>query len=130
MENEIIHPRIPNFHRRKPNVNGMGLDVAGITFDGETGIDVSSALRTSNRRVYAVGDCCSQLQFTHMVDFMARMVIRNALFYGCVPSIHSTPLSSLCGVLSCHCHQLLAKANDNVVSLICVLNFLVQEREI
>lgn len=32
--------------------------------------------------VYAVGDCCTKFQFTHAADFMARIVIRNALFFG------------------------------------------------
>mmetsp|Transcript_54239 Transcript_54239/g.63380 ORF Transcript_54239/g.63380 Transcript_54239/m.63380 type:complete len:178 (-) Transcript_54239:366-899(-) len=33
-------------------------------------------------RVFGVGDCCSAFKFTHAADFMARMVIRNALFFG------------------------------------------------
>ena len=39
-------------------------------------------LQTTNPDVYAVGDVASKYQFTHMADFMARLVIRNALFFG------------------------------------------------
>ena len=46
------------------------------------GIRVDDRLRTTNPTVYAVGDVCSRLQFTHAADFQARMVIQNALFFG------------------------------------------------
>ena len=39
-------------------------------------------MQTSLKHVFAVGDCCSQFKFTHVSDFMARAVIRNALFFG------------------------------------------------
>lgn len=67
---------------RKPNVTGMGLDVAKVNFDDKTGLKVNDNLQTSNPRIYGVGDCCSAFKFTHAADFMARMVIRNALFLG------------------------------------------------
>jgi pyruvate/2-oxoglutarate dehydrogenase complex dihydrolipoamide dehydrogenase (E3) component len=65
---------------RRPNVSGMGLEAAGVTFDERTGIQVDDTLRTSNRRIYAAGDVCSKYQFTHAADFMARSVVQNALF--------------------------------------------------
>ena len=67
---------------RKPSVTGLGLEAAGVTFDTRSGIDVNEKLQTSNPRIFAVGDVASRYQFTHMADFMARMVIRNALFLG------------------------------------------------
>jgi pyruvate/2-oxoglutarate dehydrogenase complex dihydrolipoamide dehydrogenase (E3) component len=67
---------------RKPNVNGLGLEEAGIDFDARTGVTVNDRLQTTNANIFAVGDVASRYQFTHMADFMARMVIRNALFYG------------------------------------------------
>jgi pyruvate/2-oxoglutarate dehydrogenase complex dihydrolipoamide dehydrogenase (E3) component len=67
---------------RKPNVTGLGLDLAGIRFDPRSGVDVNDKLQTSNPNVFAVGDVASRYQFTHMADFMARTVIRNALFLG------------------------------------------------
>ena len=42
----------------------------------------SHNVQTRNDRVFAVGDVCSPVQFTHASDFMARMVVRNSLFFG------------------------------------------------
>ncbi len=67
---------------RVPAVNGLGLEAAGIDYNQRTGIKVDDHLRTSNRRVFAAGDVCSAYKFTHVADAMARIVIRNALFYG------------------------------------------------
>jgi pyruvate/2-oxoglutarate dehydrogenase complex dihydrolipoamide dehydrogenase (E3) component len=67
---------------RAPNVQGLGLDAAGVRHDAERGVLVDDRLRTSNRRVFAAGDVCSQHKFTHAADAMARIVIRNALFFG------------------------------------------------
>jgi pyruvate/2-oxoglutarate dehydrogenase complex dihydrolipoamide dehydrogenase (E3) component len=67
---------------RKPAVHGLGLEAAGVEYDERMGIHVDDRLRTSNPDVFAVGDVASKYQFTHMADFMARMVIRNALFFG------------------------------------------------
>ena len=40
---------------------------------------MNNQLRTTNKNVYAAGDCCTKLQFTHHSDVMARTVIYNAL---------------------------------------------------
>ncbi len=66
---------------RAPNVEGLGLDRAGISFDGD-GVTVDDRLRTSNRRVFAAGDVASRFKFTHTADALARIAIRNALFLG------------------------------------------------
>jgi len=66
---------------RTPNVDGLGLDAAGVAFS-PTGITVNDSLRTTNRRVYAAGDVCSRYKFTHAADAMARIVLHNALFFG------------------------------------------------
>ncbi|MHC4400214.1 MAG: mercuric reductase [Planctomycetota bacterium] len=67
---------------RAPNVNGMNLEAAGVEYDTKAGVEVDDKLRTSNSRVFAAGDVCSRYKFTHAADFMARIVIRNALFKG------------------------------------------------
>ena len=67
---------------RTPNVEGLNLDSAGIEHDSKQGIIVDDHLRTTNRRIFAAGDVCSSYRFTHAADFMARIVIRNALFFG------------------------------------------------
>ncbi len=64
---------------RQPNLEGMGLDAAGIKY-AHSGVLVDARLRTSNSRVFAAGDICSQHKFTHAADAMARIVIANALF--------------------------------------------------
>ncbi|MEO8089892.1 MAG: mercuric reductase [Gemmatimonadales bacterium] len=66
---------------RAPNVDDLGLDAAGVGL-GQRGVSVDDRLRTSNRRVYAIGDVSSRYQFTHVADFQARLVIANALFFG------------------------------------------------
>jgi pyruvate/2-oxoglutarate dehydrogenase complex dihydrolipoamide dehydrogenase (E3) component len=67
---------------RVPRVDGLGLDAAGIAFDPKIGIHVDDRLRTTNRRVYAVGDVATTQRFTHAADAMARLALRNALFGG------------------------------------------------
>jgi pyruvate/2-oxoglutarate dehydrogenase complex dihydrolipoamide dehydrogenase (E3) component len=67
---------------RAPNVEGIGLESAGIRFDTASGVEVDGRLRTTNRRVYAVGDVAGTLRFTHLADAHARLVVRNALFFG------------------------------------------------
>lgn len=64
---------------RAANVEGLGLDAAGIVFE-RRGITVDNGLRTTNRRVYAIGDVAGGLQFTHVANWHAGLVIRNALF--------------------------------------------------
>jgi len=67
---------------RKPNVEGLDLDAAGVRFDLRTGVTVNDRLQTTNPKIFAAGDICSTYKFTHAADFMARLVIQNALFYG------------------------------------------------
>lgn len=65
---------------RRANVAGLGLDKAGVEHTGK-GVTVDAGLRSvSNRRVYAIGDVAGGLQFTHVANYQAGLVIRNALF--------------------------------------------------
>jgi pyruvate/2-oxoglutarate dehydrogenase complex dihydrolipoamide dehydrogenase (E3) component len=64
---------------RRPNVNDLGLDAAGITFSPK-GIEVDARLRTSNKKIFAIGDVAGGYQFTHMAGYHAGIVVRNALF--------------------------------------------------
>jgi len=66
---------------RAPNVEGMGLEQAGVEFS-KRGVVVNDRLETTSSNIYAAGDVCSAYQFTHAADFMARTVIQNALFMG------------------------------------------------
>jgi pyruvate/2-oxoglutarate dehydrogenase complex dihydrolipoamide dehydrogenase (E3) component len=67
---------------RAPNVKEIGLEAAGVEYDLKSGVRVDDYLQTSNRHIFAAGDVCSALQFTHLSDAHARIVIRNALFFG------------------------------------------------
>jgi pyruvate/2-oxoglutarate dehydrogenase complex dihydrolipoamide dehydrogenase (E3) component len=64
---------------RRANTDDLGLEQAGIRHD-RRGISVNSRLRTANRRVYAIGDVAGRGQFTHLANYHAGLVIRNALF--------------------------------------------------
>ena len=64
---------------RKPNLDGLGLEAAGIRYR-KSGIEVDAGLVTSNPKVFAIGDCIGGLQFTHVANYHAGIVIRRALF--------------------------------------------------
>ncbi|MGD9720104.1 MAG: mercuric reductase [Pirellulales bacterium] len=66
---------------RAPNVENLDLEAVGVDYD-KKGVKVNERMQTTNPRIYAAGDICSPYQFTHAADFMARIVIQNALFKG------------------------------------------------
>jgi pyruvate/2-oxoglutarate dehydrogenase complex dihydrolipoamide dehydrogenase (E3) component len=66
---------------RAPNVEDLGLDAAGVAHD-KTGVLVDDRLRTTNPRIFAVGDITPLPKFTHLADAHAAMVIQNAFFFG------------------------------------------------
>ncbi|MGK7652849.1 dihydrolipoyl dehydrogenase family protein [Roseovarius sp. B08] len=63
---------------RTPNIERLNLDAAGIK-STKAGIKVDAALKTSNSRVYAIGDVAGGLQFTHVANYHAGIVIRSAV---------------------------------------------------
>jgi pyruvate/2-oxoglutarate dehydrogenase complex dihydrolipoamide dehydrogenase (E3) component len=68
---------------RTPAIGDLDLEKAGIRYD-RSGIAVNKSLRSSNRRIYAIGDCASGatrgLRFTHAASQQAGLVVRHALF--------------------------------------------------
>jgi pyruvate/2-oxoglutarate dehydrogenase complex dihydrolipoamide dehydrogenase (E3) component len=64
---------------RRPTVEALDLAAAGIVSTAK-GITVDARLRTTNRRVFAIGDVAGGPQFTHVALYHAGIVIRNALF--------------------------------------------------
>jgi pyruvate/2-oxoglutarate dehydrogenase complex dihydrolipoamide dehydrogenase (E3) component len=64
---------------RQANVDGLGLEAAGIEFSPK-GVKTDDRLRTTNRRVFAAGDVAGGPQFTHIAGYHAGIVIRNILF--------------------------------------------------
>jgi pyruvate/2-oxoglutarate dehydrogenase complex dihydrolipoamide dehydrogenase (E3) component len=67
---------------RAPNVQGFGLEAAGVAYDAKEGVHVNDRLQTTNGRIFAAGDICSRFKFTHLADAHARIAIQNALFFG------------------------------------------------
>jgi pyruvate/2-oxoglutarate dehydrogenase complex dihydrolipoamide dehydrogenase (E3) component len=64
---------------RTPNLAGLGLDRAGIKCDPR-GLILDRRLRTTNKRVYAIGDAAGARHFTHVANYHAGLVVRHALF--------------------------------------------------
>jgi pyruvate/2-oxoglutarate dehydrogenase complex dihydrolipoamide dehydrogenase (E3) component len=67
---------------RAPNVEGLGLETVGVEHDVRAGIAVDDRLRTTNRRIFAVGDVALDAKFTHAADAAAKIAVQNALFAG------------------------------------------------
>jgi pyruvate/2-oxoglutarate dehydrogenase complex dihydrolipoamide dehydrogenase (E3) component len=65
---------------RAPNVDGLGLEAAGVRYDARRGVHVNDHLQTSNPRIFAAGDICMKWKFTHAADAAAKIVVQNALF--------------------------------------------------
>ncbi|GAB4290845.1 MAG: FAD-dependent oxidoreductase [Roseovarius sp.] len=64
---------------RRANTDGLDLDAAGIATT-RTGIRVDARLRTTNRRVYAIGDVAGGMQFSHLAGYQAGVILRAVLF--------------------------------------------------
>lgn len=64
---------------RSPNLERLNLDQAGIAFE-RTGIKTDRRLRTTNKRIFAIGDAAGRQQFTHIAGYHAGIIIRNTLF--------------------------------------------------
>ena len=79
---------------RRPNVEELNLEAAGVKLTERGLIEVDEKLRTANKAIFAAGDCASALQFTHHADAQARIVIQNALF---------APTAKADGLIVPHC---------------------------
>jgi len=77
-EEEIVASHLLVATGRNPSVEGLGLEAAGIAVS-RRGITVDESMRTSNRRVWAIGDCNGLYPFTHMAAYQAGLFIRGAL---------------------------------------------------
>ncbi|MBI5681768.1 MAG: dihydrolipoyl dehydrogenase [Deltaproteobacteria bacterium] len=64
---------------RAPNVEGLGLDAAGVQYNNK-GIPVDAMMRTNVRHIFACGDVTGRFAFTHTAEYQAGIVISNALF--------------------------------------------------
>lgn len=73
---------------RRANVAGLGLEEAGIAYTPR-GVTVDARLRTTNKRVFAVGDVAGGPQFTHVAGYHASVVVKQALFHLPAKADHS-----------------------------------------
>src|SRR3546814_9822156 len=64
---------------RTPNIEGLGLEEAGIAVDGSRGIAVDDRLRTTRANTYAARDVTGRDQFVYMAAYGAKIAARNAL---------------------------------------------------
>lgn len=65
---------------RAPNMEGLNLEAAGVSYDKQ-GVKVNDWLQTTNPRIFAAGDICSPYKFTHTANAMGRMALVSALFH-------------------------------------------------
>jgi len=65
---------------RKPNLDDLNLEAAGVEYDGK-GIKVDDRLRTSQKHIYAAGDATGAFQFTHAAGYEGGIVVSNAIFH-------------------------------------------------
>jgi pyruvate/2-oxoglutarate dehydrogenase complex dihydrolipoamide dehydrogenase (E3) component len=72
---------------RRPNVEGLGLEAAGVKL-GKQGIITDEYLRTSAHHIFAAGDVTGHFPFTHMAAYEASVVVRNSLLF--VPFLQKT----------------------------------------
>ncbi len=71
---------------RRPNVDGLALEKAGLTYSA-LGIEVDNHLRTSQKHIYAAGDCTGGYQFSHYAGWQAARAVRNALLPGAAKGV-------------------------------------------
>ncbi len=63
---------------RVPNVEGLGLERAGVDVHPKTGITVDDTLRTSNENIFAVGDVTGEYALVHVAIYQGEIAARNA----------------------------------------------------
>lgn len=64
---------------RKPNIDGLDLEVMGVQLNAQGGIKVDEQMRTTTPGVYAAGDVTGQDQFVYMAAYGAKLAAKNAL---------------------------------------------------
>ena len=75
--NEVVGDALLLSIGRAPTVSDLDLETAGVAYDS-TGIKVNSRLRTTQKRIFAAGDCIGGYQFTHYAAWQGFMAVRNA----------------------------------------------------
>jgi len=65
---------------RQANTEAINPQAANLALKRDGTLRVDRRLRTSQRHIYAVGDCAGPYPFTHMAEYQASIVISNAVF--------------------------------------------------
>jgi dihydrolipoamide dehydrogenase len=76
---------------RAPLVEGIGLEVAGVTFDKRKGIGNDDHRRTSVPHIYAVGDCAGHWQLAHTAFREGEVAAENACGHDAVVDNRAVP---------------------------------------
>ncbi len=63
---------------RQVTLDRLNLPAAAVAFTRK-GVTVDASLRSTNRRIFAVGDAAGGLQFTHVAGYHAGIVVRQAV---------------------------------------------------
>jgi pyruvate/2-oxoglutarate dehydrogenase complex dihydrolipoamide dehydrogenase (E3) component len=108
---EVACERILVALGRKPNTQTLNLEAAGVALTPQGFVQTNAKLQTSNKTVYAAGDCTATLQFTHHADAQARALIQNTLF---------APTAKVDGLIVPHCTYTdpeVASVGENPASL-------------
>jgi len=79
-QQEVIADQILVATGRRPNIEGLNLEAAGVKYDKQR-IFTDEYLRTSARHIFAAGDVTGHFSFTHMAAYEASVVIRNSLLF-------------------------------------------------
>lgn len=89
---------------RRANVSGIGLEAAGVDFDGK-GVKVDERMRTNISNVYAVGDVTGKSLLAHSAYRMADVAVNNMfgdgdrMRYHAIPSVvYTIPEAASCGL--------------------------------
>ena len=78
-ENKLLASHVLIAAGRRPNLEHLQLDLAGIQTSPQ-GILVNKHLQSSNKKVYAIGDCTGGYQFTHVASYHAGLTLQNTIF--------------------------------------------------
>jgi pyruvate/2-oxoglutarate dehydrogenase complex dihydrolipoamide dehydrogenase (E3) component len=65
---------------REPNLSGLGLENAGVEYDGK-GLKLDVRLRTTQKNIYGAGDVTGRYQFTHAAGYEGSVVVTNAILH-------------------------------------------------
>jgi pyruvate/2-oxoglutarate dehydrogenase complex dihydrolipoamide dehydrogenase (E3) component len=79
---ELVVDEIFFAQGRVPNLDGLGLETAGVDFDSTSGIHVDKALRTNRSHIFAVGDVTGDYALVHVAIYQGEVAARNAVTGG------------------------------------------------